>query len=80
MTDEVTSEEVDEPVWGSLTAEPTGPQQLPDSAGSEGKQVCFPTGAKERERERRTAQEVAGQKHKVKKRKVIIEDHWDDCG
>ena len=42
--------------------------------------MSFPTGANERERERRKAQGFAGQKHNAKKRTVIIDHHFDDCG
>ena len=70
----------------------TGAQQTPDSAQhlelsdyglnqleSEINQ-SLPTDAKEREKERRTAEKEAGIERVVVKRKKVLEDHHDDCG
>jgi len=85
--------ETDVPSRGGWTAEPDGPQRLPDSelhnpvdeeisAGSPDGRAAdlFPTDSKERERARKKALKAAGKEITVKKRKTVIEDHWDDCG
>ena len=41
---------------------------------------CYPTDAKEREKNKLKAEKAAGIERVVKKRKKIVEDHWDDCG
>ena len=53
---------------------------LNKKTSQESPQQAFPTDAKERERERRKAQKEAGHEHVVKKKKKIVEDHFDDCG
>jgi hypothetical protein len=70
---------------GSRQADPSGPQQLPDSRGyddlheSQTKTV-YPTDAKAREKERRKAQKASGKAHIVKKRNIAVEEHYDDRG
>ena len=41
---------------------------------------AYPTDAKEREKNRRKQEKEAGIERVVKKRKKIMEDHYDDCG
>ncbi len=41
---------------------------------------CYPTDAKEREKNKLKAEKAAGIERVVKKRKKIVEVHWDDCG
>jgi hypothetical protein len=43
-------------------------------------QVAYPTDAKEREKARRQANKEAGVETVVRKRKKVMEDHYDDCG
>ena len=42
--------------------------------------MAYPTDAKEREKVRRQAQKDEGNEHVVKKKKVHVEEHYDDCG
>ena len=61
---------------------PPGGGQCADSrvrTASE-KQTFYPTDAKVREKERRAKLKEQGIEHVVKKRKKIMEDHYDDCG
>ena len=40
----------------------------------------YPTDAKEREKAQRKKLKAEGKEHQAKKRKKVVEDHYDDCG
>ena len=75
----------DEPLRGGRQAEPSGPQQLPDSGGchdtpeTDISKAC-PTEAMAREKARRKTQKEIGNTHVVMKRDMKVEEHYDDCG
>ena len=78
----VSPEGEDELLQGGRLAEPSGPQQLPDSGGYSDKsepdvRQAYPTEAKARDKARLKAQRDRGNAHAVEKRNMKVEEHYD---
>ena len=56
------------------------PDSLLHTSDSHNNSSAFPTDAKEREKAWKKAEKEAGREVTVKKKKKIVEDHYDDCG
>ena len=63
-----------------LAVNPMDRQTFRDNTANESEAKAFPTDSKEKEKIKKAKLKEAGVEYKPKKKPVIIEDHFDDCG